>query len=275
MAAGTAGRSQDVGDVIASEAIPLEHEPLAQALAARLSEPAAGWLAQQRDRVARDPDTIATVFPAVGRFVGRGPLHRDSAPDDPHAWTADDGARTLLLVSLQAHAAGHIALLYRHGDAAERRGVLRSLPFLTLDDTTGVPLVEDALRTNDLRLIAAALGPYGTAKLSDAALTHAVLKCVFLGIPIAGIAGIERRAGAEMAAMLARYAHERVAAGRTVPSDIWPLIDRFAPVAELAAIEAELDHPQPDRRRAARQALAGRAQAHTHTRIAGGAASED
>lgn len=238
--------------------IALEHAPLEQAIAARLDAAAAGWLAQARGRVTDDPDTIAAVFPAVGRAVGRGPLHPGEQAASLHAWTLEDAARTLLLVWLGADAGRHLPLLYRHGDAAERRGVLRGLPFLTLRDEVGLPLLEDALRTNDLRLIAAALGPYAIATLSDAALAQAVLKCVFLGIPLAGIGGLESRADAEMAAMLARYAHERVAAGRAVPEEIWPLIDRFAPAAELAAIEAELDHPQLSRRRAARQALASR-----------------
>jgi hypothetical protein len=58
--------------------------------------------------------------------------------------------------------------------------------------------------------------------------------------------------------MLGRYVHERIAAGRTVPADVWPLIDRHPPATELAAIEAELDHPHADRREAAEAALAGR-----------------
>jgi len=50
-----------------------------------------------------------------------------------------------------------------------------------------------------------------------------------------------------------------VAAGREVPGEIWPLIDRFQPAPELVAIEAELTRPELDRRRAAQSALAGRA----------------
>ena len=63
--------------------------------------------------------------------------------------------------------------------------------------------------------------------------------------------------------MLGRYVHERIAAGRTVPADVWPLIDRHPPAAELEAIEAELQSPHPDRRSAAAAALAGRPAAST------------
>ena len=55
-------------------------------------------------------------------------------------------------------AEGELAELYRYGDAAERRGVLRALPYLDLGDR-GLGLIDDAIRTNDTRLIAAALGP--------------------------------------------------------------------------------------------------------------------
>ena len=58
--------------------------------------------------------------------------------------------------------------LYRFGDADERRAVLLALLHLGLGGRA-VDLVHDALRTNDPRLVAAALGPYATAELDDAA----------------------------------------------------------------------------------------------------------
>ena len=50
-------------------------------------------------------------------------------------------------------AEGELAELYRYGDAAERRGLLRALPYLELGDR-GLALIDDAIRTNDTRLIA-------------------------------------------------------------------------------------------------------------------------
>ena len=58
--------------------------------------------------------------------------------------------------------------------------------------------------------------------------------------------------------LLAAFVHERVAAGRTVPPEVWNVIDRHPPHAELRAIETELSSPYEDRRRAAEQALAAR-----------------
>jgi hypothetical protein len=116
-------------------------------------------------------------------------------------------------------------------------------------------LVDDAIRANDTRLIAAALGPYATAHLDDAAYDQAVLKCVFVGVPIAPLDGLPGRATAGTARMLAAFVHERVAAGRDIPAEVWDVIDRFPPHTELAAIEAELQSAFPDRREAAERAL--------------------
>jgi hypothetical protein len=239
--------------------IPIEPDSLDRALGERLDDAAAERLAMARAEIAADPTRIAVVFPGVGRTVGRGPLTAEAAADDPHVWTVADAARTLLLVYLGPRVDAEIEALYRHGDGEERRGVLRALPFLEIDRTIGVALVEDALRTNDVRLIAAACGPYASAELDDDAIGQATLKCVFVGVPLSGFVGLEDRLTAEIAAMLARFAHERVAAGRDVPDDIWTVVDNFPATAEVAAIEAELDHPDKGRSAAARRALDRRA----------------
>jgi hypothetical protein len=239
--------------------IPIEPDSLERALGERLDEQTSEALAMTRAEAAAEPPRIAVIFPAVGRNVGRGPLTAEAAPDDPHAWTVADAARTLLLVSLGPRVDTEIGPLYRHGDGEERRGVLRALPFLEIDRGIGVELVEDALRTNDVRLIAAACGPYAAAELDDDAIAQATLKCVFVGVPLGGFVGLEDRLTPRIAEMLARFAHERVAAGRDVPDDIWKVVDNFPATDEVAAIEAELDHPDEGRRAAARRALDRRA----------------
>ena len=112
------------------------------------------------------------------------------------------------------------------------------------------------MRTNDTRLVAAALGPYATEVLDDAAYDQAVLKCVFIGVPITPLDGLPTRATPETARMLAAFVHERVAAGRDIPAEVWTVIDRHPPVDELAAIEAERASRYADRREAAERALA-------------------
>jgi hypothetical protein len=216
------------------------------------------WLDEAIEEVELEGAAIRTLFPMVGRKVGREPLDPGADPEDVHAWTLDDAARTLLLAALGDEVEAELGELYRYGDAAERRGLLRALPYLQVGDRA-VGIVDDAIRTNDTRLIAAALGPYATAHLDDDAYDQAVLKCVFVGVPITPLDGLPERATANGARMLAAFVHERVAAGRDVPDEVWDVIDRYHPEAELRAIEAELESPFEDRRRAAEQALSGRA----------------
>lgn len=237
----------------------MTEQELRDALEGRASAEGLAWLDDALDRVRQDPGAVHTLFPAVRRNVGRGPLDVDADPADLFAWTIDDAARTLLLLALGDEAGAVLEELYRNGDPAERRAVLRSLVLVPSGDA-GPWLVDDAVRTNELALIAAALGPYAFERLDDAAVAQAVLKCVFVGIPLAGLDGLEERITPELSRMLAAYVHERIAAGRAVPADVWPVIERYPPADELEAIEAELDHPFLERREAARAALALRRQ---------------
>ncbi|MBD0669745.1 hypothetical protein BU198_03175 [Streptomyces sp. CBMA156] len=140
----------------------------------------------------------------------------------------DDAVRTLLLAAAPAHADGPAArasAVYHGGDAAERRGVLRALGPLDLRGPHGLrdhalPLVADALRSNDPRLLAAALGPYGARHLTAHAYREAVLKCLHHGVPLRAVAGLPHRADAELARMALTHARELTSAGRPVPSDV-------------------------------------------------------
>jgi hypothetical protein len=176
------------------------------------------WLATALARVAGEPDAIVRLFPAAGRHCGRGEL-----PGAP-GWSVDDAARVLLLAALPPGPAllDQVTLLYRYGDAAEKRAVLRALPWLPVG-AGAVGLLADAVRTNDPRLLAAALGRYAT-HLAAPAWRQAVLKCVFLGVPLAVVHDLAGRADAELARMLADLAAERRAAGRELPADAVALL---------------------------------------------------
>ncbi|MEV5802425.1 EboA domain-containing protein [Streptomyces collinus] len=135
-----------------------------------------------------------------------------------------DAARVLILHAADADPAA-LTRVYRQGTAAERRAVLHALPHL-VPGPDAVPLVEDALRTNDTRLVAAAVGPYAARHLDQHAWRHAVLKCLFTGVPVDAVSGLAERAhsDAELARMLADFAAERTAAGRPVPSGLYRVL---------------------------------------------------
>ncbi|SDI14113.1 EboA domain-containing protein [Nonomuraea jiangxiensis] len=180
-----------------------------------------GWLASAVARLMTDPDALERLFPAAGRHCGRAPLRE--AP----GWSADQAARALLLAALPPdRLPAAVEAAYRQGDAGEKLAVLKALPLLPIGDAA-VPLLGDALRTNDPRLVAAALGPYA-ARLDDAAWRQGVLKCVFMGVPLQRVHGLDERADAELAAMLDGFARERRAAGRPVPADALAVLDLVA-----------------------------------------------
>ncbi|MGQ4713568.1 EboA domain-containing protein [Streptomyces anulatus] len=185
-------------------------------LDAELGGVARAWLDEALAEAAHDAATPDAPGPYASppwelRYAAAG---RTCGPE--HA----DSVRSLLLVEARATLSS-VTRLYEQGTAAERRAVLLTLHRLDLGDTA-LPLVEDALRANDTRLVAAAVGPYAADHLDPHAWRHAVLKCLFTEVPVAAVARLDDRARGddELARMLGDFADERTAAGRPVPEDL-------------------------------------------------------
>ncbi|MEV0143806.1 MULTISPECIES: EboA domain-containing protein [unclassified Nonomuraea] len=180
------------------------------------------WVVAACAEVRRRPEAVGRRFASAGRRVGRAPLA--GAP----GWRADEAARALLLAALPPEELSErLSVLYAEGTTAEKLAVLKALPLLPVG-AKAVPLLEDAIRANDVRLLAAALGP-SARHLDQASWRQAVLKCVFTGVPLDGVDDLGGRADAGLAAMLAGLAAERAAAGRTMPADATALLDRLTP----------------------------------------------
>ncbi|GAA1438935.1 hypothetical protein GCM10009641_45390 [Mycobacterium cookii] len=170
--------------------------------------------------------TLARVFPAAARRTGRGDLFVDGP-------RLEDAVRVELVATAAARLDPGTLLaeledLYRHGDADEKRAVLLALGGIDDPLVDGSALLLDALRTNDVRLVAAAMGPHAR-RLSAHDWRHGVLKCLFVGVPVAGVADLAARADDELAAMVRRYTDEREAAGREVPPDAFLVRDLTTP----------------------------------------------
>ncbi|MDR7384314.1 EboA domain-containing protein [Promicromonospora iranensis] len=201
------------------------------------------WLTDARAEVVRDPDSITRAFAFAARRVGRAPRRPDTDPAGVVHGTVDDAARASLVVSLAdtvgtgPDCAARLVALYRQGDAAERRGVLRGLDALAERDglgsadtaagcdapalvAAGLELAADALRTNDPSLVAAAVGPFGARYLDQHAWRHAILKLVFQEVSLEAASGLADRADDELERMARDFAAERQAAGRPVPTDL-------------------------------------------------------
>ncbi|WP_414497593.1 EboA domain-containing protein [Streptomyces sp. CRN 30] len=180
-------------------------------LTSRLDASARTWLARALDEASARPGTHGPISAWELRLAEAG---RRCGP------ARADAARVLILHAARADTAD-LTRVYDQGTADERRAVLHALPHL-VSGPDALPLVEDALRTNDTRLLAAAVGPYAARHLDPHQWRHAVLKCLFTGVAVDHVAELDRRArgDAELARMLADYAAERTAADRPVPGDL-------------------------------------------------------
>ncbi|MFF2272904.1 EboA domain-containing protein [Agromyces sp. NPDC058136] len=202
------------------------------------------WTSTAVAEVTADPGRITALFPMAGRKVGRDPVAPDADPLGLVHGTADDRAREELVLALvtalpPGDAARALAELYHWGDDAEQRGVLVGLNAAAVASeagatgaadrptelpapivSTGRELVAEALRTNDPRLVAAALGAFAAAHLDQHTWRHGVLKALFMGIPLTAVADLEARSDAETSRMAAALIAERRAAGRTIGDDM-------------------------------------------------------
>ena len=179
--------------------------------------------------VAADPSRLGRTFPAAARLTGRGPL------PGVEGVLVEDAVRVGLVRAaargLEADALlAELRELYRYGDSDEKRAVLHALNGIEAAQAgqlDGTDVLLDALRTNDTRLVAAAMGRHSDL-LDDDAWRQGVLKCLFTGVPVAAVTGLGARADEELAEMVQRYRREREAAGRDVPPDVQVVLDACA-----------------------------------------------
>jgi L-ribulose-5-phosphate 3-epimerase len=213
---GTLGALTDIGYTgVAAVELP-RHSHAAPEVAKRSFDAlrAAGWVASAERTVRDDPGALPRIFAAAGRETRSG---------------AEEARIRLVVAYAEASPdlAGGLTELYRHGSSTERRGVLRALAEVGGKATdAGIALVRDALRTNETGLVTAALGTFAEQHLDQHLWRHGVLKCLFMGVPLASVAGLERRTDAELLRMVTAFADERRAAGRPVPDDALTLLGK-------------------------------------------------
>jgi hypothetical protein len=203
--------------------------PIRKELDDRLDGAGRAWLDEALAEAARATDAP----PGTGPYTAPPSWELRFASAGRHCGQEHaDSVRILLLHEARA-GTDTLTRLYRHGAAAERRAVLLALPSL-VPGPEALPLVEDALRTHDTRLVAAAVGPYAAEHLDPHSWRHAVLKCLFTGVPVDAVAALGRRArgDAELARMLGDHAAERTAAGRPVPPDLHRVLALTVPPEE-------------------------------------------
>jgi hypothetical protein len=237
----------------------------------QLGKEQSAWLDAQVAALEKDP-ADATLDIALGlapRRLGKADLTL-AEPDlaaagkavpgwDPRGWTVTDAARIVLLTGLPQTGkpfAERFRSLCRTADVAELITLYRGLPLYpdpaALEDQVG-----EGLRSN-MRAVFEAIAhhnPYPKAHFDNHRWNHMVLKALFIGSPLAPIQGLDERANPELARIMCDFAHERWAADRPVPFEIWRCVGPFAEGQAIADLERVLASGEQIERQAAALAL--------------------
>jgi hypothetical protein len=217
-----------------------------------------------------DEEQLARRFAAARRRLGTDPLEEpfpvlDTACGEIRlrGWTLGDAGRAcLLLTAVERMEQGWqdlVGRLFRSGDESERASLTRMLCLLP-EPRALLGLALEVGRTNSLRLYAALVldNPYPASCYEQHAFNQVVLKSLFTGLPIGRIVGLKGRANPELSRMCEEYRDERVAAGRSVPRDIWLAMEPHASPRGLELVLGALDDDQPEHRYNAVLALLAR-----------------
>ena len=191
----------------------------------------AAWLGEQL-ATAGEPARFAAGFAAAGRRLGRGAIDGAAAAAITAAglrWPvtgADEcGRAALVLAAVAAMPAdrhvGFVRDLIRRGEVRERQAVLRALAALP-DAERFVELAIDACRSNVETVFAAIAcdNDYPARHFPAPAFDQMVIKALFVGAPLARVAGLAARTTGELVRMVDAYVSERTAAGRPIPGDV-------------------------------------------------------
>lgn len=220
------------------------------------------WLDSSLDQITQSDDLINDLLnlsAASRRKLGVDLIGSDLNPLQlasglfARNWTVADGGRVLLVlrsVLTDAKQARTIIQTYfQQGDESEIAAITRIL-ILFANAETLKPYALEVGRTNSKPLFAALAqnNPYPAKYYSDHEFNQLVLKALFLGIGIDPVMGLLQRANPELSQMCEDYIKERVAANRTIPSDIWLALEPCASAEGETLMISHLSNVSPQDR---------------------------
>ena len=177
---------------------------------------------------------LQTAFVATPRFVTKTIIQSTHSINNVNinGWTLDRLVRVYLLTTLassdQEIYTKTLDTLFETAENNEAVALISALPFFVYP-SYWLLRATDAVRSN-IGLVFDAIAfynPYPMQNFSGLAWNQLVLKCLFNGKPIHQIQGLNERANQELAISISCLAHERWAAGRTIPAQAWRLVSKF------------------------------------------------
>lgn len=228
------------------------------------------WLQEQREEIARGAPrrVFYTSFSAVPRYIDKHELDlsdadRNAADEartgwQPAGWSATQVGRTLIVLSLpHEDREAYLETLDRvftHADVGESVTLYQALPLLPYPESHRDRAAE-GVRSNMTSVLEAVAhrNPYPAEHFDEPAWNQMVLKLLFEDSPLYPVYRLDERANPTLARMLLDYVHERWAADRSVPPELWRLVGPFAEDQALDDLERALREEGPP---AAREAVA-------------------
>ena len=233
----------------------------------QLAAPVTAWLDERiRATESGDEQSFFLAFGMIPRKTGKALLILSgddlrSAADfvegwNPSLWSVDQAARTLLVLHLPAASAtkyvATLDRLFAAGEVGELVALYQSLALFPHPEAHRLRAAE-GIRSS-IRPVFAAVSqhnPYPAAELDEGPFNQMVLKCLFVGLPLDPVVGLDRRANPSLARMLLDYAHERWAAKREVSPELWRPLAKFVDEAVLNDLRRVLRTGSDLERRAA------------------------
>jgi hypothetical protein len=213
------------------------------------SEAETSWLAK---RNVSEPLELMTAFVACPRFLSKkliavepetaAELNQVISGFSVENWSLVRLARVWLLTHLDAsdkdNYIKHINTLFDTAEMNELVALYSALPILAYPEQW-LFRATDAVRSNmGFVFDAIALrNPYPVKYFNEAAWNQLVMKTIFNDKPIHFIEGLNERQNKNLALILSDFAHERWAAGRSVPPQVWRLTSLFLDETLLSDIE--------------------------------------
>jgi len=225
-------------------------------LSTRLTAEQSAWLRDRCQAVSQgDKKALFLAFGLVSRKLSKADLALTAAELDqaqaarpgwtPATWTIEQAARTKLLLAFPApEAAAYVAVLdqlFAAGEMHELVALYQSLPLLPHQSAHTLRCAE-GIRSN-IKAVFLAIAhdnPFPSEQLSDSQWNQLVLKCLFVGVTLDPVIGLDARANAPLAKMLTDFAHERWAAKRPVSPELWRCVGPFADDSILADLQKVL-----------------------------------
>ena len=178
---------------------------------------------------------LPLAFVSTPRFVGKRELKHNTLVINHlyvGSWTLDRLVRVYYLLCLESSNQDNFdTQINSLFDTAEINESVALYSALTLfqNPEKWLLMATNAVRSNIGTVFdAIAFGnPYPFYFFPEQAWNQLVLKCIFNEKPIHKIYGLDERANQDLANTVSDFAHERWAAGRKIPSQVWRLVVNF------------------------------------------------